>query len=436
MNDPKISSIKSREILDSKGRPMVEVDVWTTDGAMGRGSSPCGTSVGSHEAVVLRDGGYRFGGLGVQKAVRNVTEIISPTLIGRSVREQRIMDNLMIEIDGTPDKSCLGANAIYSVSVAVARAAANSLGISLYNYLGGIGVNIVPIPMFNMINGGQYADRNIEFQEFLLVPTAARTYSEALKMGVEVFYALSTVISRRYGQKYLQSGHSAGYAAPVEDPAEILDTLLEAAKEAGYGGMFKVGLDCAASHFYDKKQGRYTFRGKKTGRAEMIQLLENLAESYPICMIEDPLDEDDFEGFADISRRLNILITGDDLFVTNIERLKKGIYMQAANAMVLKPNMIGTLSEALDAACYAKTHGCSLIPSIRSGSGVDDPIPDIAVAVAAPLMKCGAPRSGERTMCHNRLLLIEEELGESAQFPSFELIENTNRKSYEDKIVR
>ncbi len=423
MENPKISLIKAREILDSKGRPMVEVDVWTTDGSMGRGSSPCGTSVGSHEAVVLRDGGDRFGGLGVQKAVSNVTETISQVLIGRSVKEQRIIDNLMIELDGTPDKSRLGANAIYSVSLAVARAAADSLGLSLYRYLGRDEANIMPIPMFNMINGGRYADRNIEFQEFLLVPAKAQSYSEALKMGVEVFYTLGAKIKKRYGHKYLQLGHSAGYAAPANEPAENIEILLSAAEEAGYGGVFTVGLDCAASHFYDKNQECYTLRGKKTSRDEMILFLENLANSYPIFMIEDPLDEDDFEGFAEISRRLTIIISGDDLFVTNIERLKRGIYLRAANAMVLKPNMIGTLSEALDAARYAKEHGYVLIPSIRAGGAVDDPIPDIAVAVSASLIKCGAPRSGERTMCHNRLLQIEEELGESSRFPSFEMFE-------------
>jgi len=405
---------------------MVEVDVWSTNGSMGRGASPCGTSVGSHEAFVLRDRGERFGGLGVQNAVRNVTETIAPALIGRSVREQQTIDDLMVELDGTPNKCRLGANAIYSVSVAVARAAANSLGLPLYRYLGDAEANTftLPIPTFNMINGGVYGDRSIEFQEFLLAPTVAQSYSDALRMSVEVSYELDVVIRKRYGQKCLHTGHSAGYAAPVNEPAEIIEILLAATEETGYGGMFKVGLDCAASHFFDSKQECYNFRGEKISRDEMIQFLDDLGESYPIFMIEDPLDEEDFKGFAEITKRMNVLISGDDLFVTNIERLKMGIRSGAANAIVLKPNMVGTISEALDTAYWAKKHGYLLIPSIRSGGGVNDPIPDIAVAVAAPLMKCGAPRSGERTACHNRLLRIEEELKESAQFPSFEILED------------
>ena len=428
MEDPKISSITSREILDSKGRPMVEVDVWSTNGFTGRGASPCGSSVGSHEAFVYRDGGKRFGGLGVKKAVQNVTEIIAPALIGRNIGKQRTIDNLMIELDGTPNKSRLGANAIYSVSIAVARAAAHSLGLPLYRYLGEAEANTLPIPMFNMINGGSYAERNIEFQEFLLAPTVAQTYSEALRMSVEVFYKLSMVMKKRYGEKSLHTGYSAGYAAPVNEPAEIIETLLEATEKAGYGGMFKVGLDCAASHFFDSNHGNYNFRGKKVGRDEMIRFLDDLGKTFPIFIIEDPLDEEDFDGFAEITRRMNIIIAGDDLFATNIERLKTGFHSGAANAMVLKPNMIGTLSEALDTASWAKKHGYLLIPSIRSGGGVDDPIPDIAVAVGSPLMKCGAPRSGERTSCHNRLLRIEEDLKESAQFPSFEIIERLGKQ--------
>jgi enolase len=423
MEDPKISSITSREVLDSKGRPMVEVDVWCTDGYVGRGASPCGSSVGSHEAVVIRDGEKRFGGLGVKKAVQNVTEIIAPALMGRSIGEQRQIDHLMIELDGTPNKSRLGANAIYSVSIAVARAAAHSQDLPLYRYLSDVETKSLPVPMFNMINGGSYAGRNVEFQEFLLAPTAAKNYSEALRMGVEVFYKLSMVIKKRYGQECHHTGYSAGFAAPVNESAEIIETLLEATEEAGYGGLFKVGLDCAASHFFDSNRGIYTFRGKKIGRDEMIEFLEDLGKAYPIFMIEDPLDEEDFDGFAEMTRRMNIIIAGDDLFATNIERLKKGIHSGAANAIVLKPNMIGTLSEALDTASWAKKHGYLLIPSIRAGGGVDDPIADIAVAVGSPLMKSGAPRSGERTSCHNRLLRIEEELKESAQFPSFEVFE-------------
>ena len=368
MRDPKISGIKAREILDSKARPMVEVDVWTTDDSIGRGASPCGTSVGRHEALVLRDGGKRFGGLGVQQAVRNVTEVIGPAILGKSVYEQHMIDHLMIELDGTSNKSRLGANAIYSVSIAVARAAANSLQLPLYRYLGGAGAHLLPVPMFNMINGGDYLNTHVEFQEFILVPTGADRYTEALRMGVEVFFKLDETIKKRYGHHSLHMGSSAGYAAPTNEPAEILETLLDAVEAAGYKGMFKVGLDCAASHFYDEERACYHFKGKQRSRSEIIQFLADLAGSYPLFMIEDPLNENDFEGFAEITKQLNLLIVGDDLFVTNIERLKRGVQVGAANAILLKPNMIGTLSEAMDTAHYAKEHGYCIVASGRAGN--------------------------------------------------------------------
>lgn len=424
MNDPKISSIASREVLDSKGRPMVEVDVRTNTGALGRGSFPCGTSVGSHEAHVLRDNENRFGGQGVRKAVRNVTEIILPSLAGKRVTQQQKIDNLLIELDGTPNKSCLGANAIYSVSIAVARAAANALSLPLYRYLGGENASTLPIPMFNVINGGVYGAINMEFQEFLLVPTAADSYAEALRMAVEVFYQLDGVIREQFGEAHLRTGHSAGYAAPTNDPATVIETLLTAVEKAGYKGRFRIGLDCAASHFYNRAEAYYAFRGNKRTQEEMIRYLEELSHSYAIFVIEDPLGEDDFPGFAEITKRLNLLISGDDLFVTNVERLKQGIRLGAANALVLKPNMIGTITESLETVRWAQEHGYVLIPSIRSCSGVDDPIPDIAIAVGAPLMKPGAPRSGERTACHNRLLRIEEELEGASRYPSFEALEH------------
>ncbi|OGP72800.1 MAG: phosphopyruvate hydratase [Deltaproteobacteria bacterium RBG_16_49_23] len=413
--DPKISIMKSREILDSKGRPMVEVDVWTADGSMGRGSSPCGTSVGRHEAFVLRDGGKRYGGLGVQQAIKNVNEVIYPALKGKSVLDQRGIDKLMIELDGTPNKSRLGANAIYSVSIAVARAAANSQEIPLYRYLGKGEGPVLPLPMFNMINGGLYGDRKVEFQEFILAPTGAGKFSEALRMGVEVFSTLGETIKKRYGQKGLQTGSSAGYAAPADEPAEILEILLEATKAADYAGMFRLGLDCAASHFYNPENKCYNFRGQMRCRDEMIHFLEGLTKSYSLFMIEDPLEEDDFEGYEEITKQLSTLIVGDDLFVTNLERLKRGVAMGAANAMIFKPNMVGTLSEAMDTAAYAKEHGYQLVGSGRAGGG-DDPVPEVVVAVGAPLVKFGAPRSGERIAKQNTLLRIEEELGESAQF--------------------
>jgi enolase len=272
------------------------------------------------------------------------------------------------------------------------------------------------VPMFNMVNGGTYAAARVEFQEFLLIPAAARTYSEALQMGVEVFSVLGEVITRRFGTDRLSTGSSAGYAAPTSEPVEILETLLEAAAAAGYGGKCRVGLDCAASHFYDSKAGCYHFRGETVGREELIAYLESLAQSYDLFMIEDPLEEDDFEGFADITKRLSTLIIGDDLFVTNLERLERGVTMGAANGMILKPNMVGTISEALDAARFAQAHGYQVVGSGRAGGSIDDPIPDIAVAARAPLVKFGAPRTGERLGKQNCLLRMEEELGESARF--------------------
>jgi len=416
MADERIAMLKAREILDSKARPMVEVDVWTEGGAMGRGASPCGTSVGRHEAFVLRDGGTRYGGLGVRRAVKNVVEVIFPAIRGKSVLDQRGIDECLIALDGTPNKSRLGANAIYSVSIAVARAAANTLQMPLYRYLGGRDANLLPVPMFNMINGGTYVATKVEFQEFLLIPATARTYSEALQTGVEVFSVLGEVITRRFGKDRLSTGSSAGYAAPTSEPAEILETLLEAAEAAGYGGKCRVGLDCAASHFYDWAADCYRFQGRQVTRDEMIHFLDDLTNSYSLFVIEDPLEEDDFEGHAEITKQLRSLIVGDDLFVTNLQRVKKGIGLGAANAMVLKPNMVGTISEALDAARYAQAHGYRIVGSGRAGGGIDDPIADIAVAVGAPLVKFGAPRTGERLGKQNCLLRIEEELGLSARF--------------------
>jgi enolase len=416
-----ITHVKAREILDSKARPMVEVDVWTAGDVMGRGASPCGTSVGRHEAFVVRDGGTRYGGLGVQRAVRNVLEVIGPALQGRGVLDQRAIDELLIGLDGTPDKSRLGANAVYSVSIAVARAAAAARRVPLYRHLGGPEPCRLPVPMFNMINGGTVAATRMEFQEFLLIPATAQRYSEALRVGVEVYAALGELIIRRYGKERLTTGSSAGYGAPSNDAAEILEILLQAAEGAGYGGQCRVGLDCAASHFYDAEAGCYQFRGKAVGREELIAYLESLAESYALFVIEDPLEEDDFDGFAEITRRLRTVIVGDDLFVTNLERLKRGVAMGAANAMILKPNMVGTISEALDATRFAQAHGYQVVGSGRAGGSIDDPIPDIAVAVGAPLVKFGAPRTGERLGKQNCLLRIEEELGASACFAGREI---------------
>lgn len=435
MGGPKIIEIRAREILDSKGIPMVEVDVVTSNGSMGRGSSPCGVSVGSHEAVVLRDGGNRYQGLGVNKAVRNVTDLIFPALRGKEVGQHQTIDSIMIDLDGTPDKSKLGANAIYSVSIAVARAAANSSGIPLYRYLNDAETYTMPVPVFNMINGGTYGDRKIDIQEFLLLPVGAASYPDALRMGAEIFYGLEGVIVKRYGRHRLQIGKGAGWAAPVNEPAQILEILLEAADAAGYENKVKVGLDCAASHFYDPSDDSYRFRESSVKRQELVEFLVELAASYPLCLIEDPLHEDDFEGHASLTERLELLISGDDLFVTNIDRLRKAVKLGAANAIVIKPNMVGTISEAVETASYAKVRGYCLVPGGRAGGSVDDPIADIAVAMGAPLVKFGAPRAGEKINKYNRLLQIQDELGTSACFSKFESFLQKGGKDHAQTIV-
>ncbi|MHB9098031.1 MAG: phosphopyruvate hydratase [Syntrophales bacterium] len=417
MTGTEIVEIKAREVLDSKARPMVEVDVLTAAGALGRGASPCGTSVGSHEAFVLRDGDARYGGLGVRKAVRNVREVIGPTLIGKDSLDQQAIDHCMIGLDGTANKSRLGANAVYSVSIAVARAAAASLGRSLFRHLGGDQACRIPVPLFNMINGGTHGGISMAFQEFLFIPSGAPTYSEALRMGVEVYAALGEVIAGRYGRDRLLTGPSGGYGAPSEDPGEVLELLLEAADKAGYGGKCRVGLDCAASHFYDVSRAVYRYRGKDTSRQEILGMLEGLAAKYPLFVVEDPVEEDDFAGMAESTRRLRgSVVIGDDLFVANIERLRRGVTVGAANAILLKPNMIGTISEALDTARYAREHGYHIVGSGRAGGGIDDPIPDIAVAAGAVMVKFGGPRTGERLGKQNCMLRIEEELGKSGVY--------------------
>jgi enolase len=419
MSGPKISDIKAREILDSKGVPMVEVDVLASDGSVGRGSSPCGVSVGSHEAVVIRDGDHRYQGLGVRQAAKNVIDVILPALRGEDVCQQQRLDRLMIELDATADKSKLGANAICSVSIALARAAAAGRGIPLYRHLNDCETYSLPLPVFNMINGGTYGDRKIDFQEFLLLPAGAASYPDALRMGVEIFCQLDKIIVKRYGRPCLQIGKGAGWAAPVNEPAQILELLLEAARSAGYADDVKVGIDCAASHFFDRTAGCYRLKEECLPRSALIALLKKLAETYPLCLIEDPLDEDDFEGHALLTQNGGILIAGDDLFVTNVARLKKGVQMGAANAIVIKPNMVGTLSEALETVAYAKAHGYWIIPGGRAGGSVDDPVTDLAVAAGAPLVKFGAPRAGEKINKYNRLLQIQDDLGTAAHFPDF-----------------
>ena len=416
-----IVAIRAREILDSKARPMVEVDVVTAAGAIGRGSSPCGTSAGAHEAVVLRDGGKRYRGLGVLQAVRNVLEVIAPALQGREVANQAELDGLLNELDGTPDKSRLGANAVYSVSIAVARAGAASQDVPLYRHLGGPEACCLPAPMFNVVNGGRFPAAQLEFQEFHLIPATAKRYSEAIQMAVEIYGVLAETIRRTCGEDRLYFGSSAGYGVPASDPAEVIDLLLEAVEAAGYAGQCRIGLDCAASEFYHQDAAQYHLCGRRLNREELIDLLAGLARTYDLFLLEDPLHEDDFEGFAEITRRIPAIIAGDDLFVTNVQRLKRGVALGAANAMILKPNMVGTISEALAAARFARENGYEVIGSGRAGGTIDDPITDIALAVGARLVKFGAPRTGERLAKHNFMLRLEAELGSQARFAGPEI---------------
>jgi enolase len=410
-----ISKVHAREVLDSKARPMVEVDVWTTTGVMGRGAAPCGTSVGSHEAFVLRDGGSRYAGMGVLKAVQNVKDVIGPALIGKDSCDQGGIDRLMVELDGTPDKHRLGANAIYSVSIAVARAGAASRELSLFRYLGGPEACRMPLPMFNMINGGATYGASCEFQEFMLAPVGATSFHEALRMGAEIYLKLPVAIAKRFGASAVRPGQAAGYAAPSSDPKQILETLLDAAEAAGYGGGCKLGLDCAATHFYDAQKMAYGYQEEWVSRDDLLGVIAELSRLLPLLLVEDPFMEDDFEGFAKITRELDLLVVGDDFLVTNLERLKKAAELGAGNGMILKPNMVGTLTEAMATSSYAKACGYCIIGSGRAGGG-DDPVPEVAVAVGAPMVKFGAPRTWERISKQNCLLRIEEELGEAVVY--------------------
>jgi len=406
----RIKKVVPRQIFDSKGRPMLEVDIITDSGAMGRGSSPTGTSVGKHESVVLRDGDMSaFGGLGVTRAIKNVQEIIAPAIIGMNVEDQELIDKTMIALDGTPDKSKLGGNTIYSTSIAVARAAACSNNLPLYQYLSGDSAINIPVPAFNMINGGSYGTTRLDFQEFMVVPWQADTFQQAMQIAVEIFYKLPDIIRSKNG--VVTMGNYSGYGAPVKDPAVALDILSAAAEATGYLDKIAFAIDCAGSEIYDSKKDKYRFMDQDIDAKEVIRVVSDLSKKYPILFVEDILDEDDFAGFALATETLYpTLIVGDDLFATNIERVKTGLELHACNGMIFKPNQVGSLTEALHTQSYARERGFVIIPSGRAGGAVDDPIREIAVGIKAPLVKIGAPRSGERISSMNQLLRIEETL--------------------------
>ncbi|AEF96369.1 phosphopyruvate hydratase [Methanotorris igneus] len=405
-----IYDIHAREVLDSRGNPTVEVEVLTLGRGIGSAIVPSGASTGTHEALELRDKSKRFGGKGVLEAVDNVNSIIKPELIGYDSRMQREIDTIMIELDGTENKSKLGANAILAVSMAVAKAAADTASLPLYKYLGGCNSFVMPVPMMNVINGGKHAGNALDFQEFMIMPVGADSIAEAIRIGAETYQALKKVILEKYGKNAINVGDEGGFAPPIEDARDALNLLAEAAKLAGYENDIVFALDCAASEFY--KDGYYIVKGEKLTREQLIELYKELTDEYPIVSIEDPLHEEDFEGFAMVTKELKgVQIVGDDLFVTNINRLRKGVEVGAANALLLKVNQIGTLSEAIDAANLAFRNGYGVIVSHRSGETEDTTIADLAVALNAGQIKTGAPARGERTAKYNQLIRIEEELG-------------------------
>ncbi|MBN2339072.1 MAG: phosphopyruvate hydratase [Acidobacteria bacterium] len=415
-----IRSIRAREIFDSRGNPTIEADVTLDGGIRGRAAVPSGASTGSHEAVELRDGDAgRFFGKGVLRAVENVNTIIAPALIGEDVYDQRGLDRILINLDGTPNKGSLGANAILSVSLAVARAAAASLGLPLFRYLGGTNACVLPTPQMNIVNGGVHADNNLDIQEFMIVPAGAESFSQSLRMGVETFHALKSVLKKK---GYATSvGDEGGFAPNLKSNEEAIELILEAIGKAGYkaGQQIFLSLDAAASEFYEG--GKYVFKkstGAKLGVEEVIALYGQWIEKYPIVSIEDGMAEDDWEGWAALTTALGekIQLVGDDIFVTNASRLQSGIADGVANSILIKPNQVGTLSETMDTMELAKVDGYTTVISHRSGETEDSFIADLAVATNAGQIKTGSASRTDRICKYNQLLRIEQELGGHSRF--------------------
>ncbi len=418
-----ILSVHARQILDSRGNPTVEVDVITENGIMGRAAVPSGASTGEHEAVELRDGGKAFMGKGVEKAVNNVNTIIAEEILGMSVFEQNLIDQVMIDLDGTPNKSKLGANAILGVSLAAAKAAANELGQSLYRYVGGVSANTLPVPMMNIINGGSHSDAPIAFQEFMVMPVKAKSFSHAMQMGTEIFHNLKKVLHDRGLSTAV--GDEGGFAPTLDGTEDALDTIAKAVEKAGYklGDDVMIALDCAAAEFYVNGKYDYTkFEGDKgavRSSAEQAQYLADLASKYPIISIEDGMDENDWEGWKVLTELIGdkVQLVGDDLFVTNVERLSRGIENGIANSILIKVNQIGTLTETIAAVNMAKNAGYTSVMSHRSGETEDNTIADLAVALNTGQIKTGSASRSDRMAKYNQLLRIEEELGEMAYYP-------------------
>ncbi len=419
-----ILSVHARQILDSRGNPTVEVDVITENGVMGRAAVPSGASTGEHEAVELRDGGNTFMGKGVMKAVENVNTVIAEEILGMSVFEQNLLDQTMIDLDGTPNKSKLGANAILGVSLAAAKAAANELGISLYRYVGGVSANTLPVPMMNIINGGSHSDAPIAFQEFMVMPVKAKSFSHAMQMGTEIFHNLKKVLHDRGLSTAVgdEGGFAPNLAGGTED---ALDTIAKAVEKAGYklGDDVMIALDCASAEFYVDGAYDYTkFEGSKgvvRTSEEQAQYLADLTEKYPIISIEDGMDENDWDGWKALTEKIGdkVQLVGDDLFVTNVERLSTGIEKGIANSILIKVNQIGTLTETIAAVNMAKNAGYTSVMSHRSGETEDNTIADLAVALNCGQIKTGSASRSDRMAKYNQLLRIEEELGSMAYYP-------------------
>jgi enolase len=412
-----IASLRAREILDSRGNPTVEVEAVVADGSTGRAAVPSGASTGAHEAVELRDGDdSRFGGKGVRTAVRHVMAEIAPAVTGFEALDQRGLDGLLVDLDGTDSKSRLGANAVLGVSLAVARAAASSVGLPLYRYLGGPNAHVLPVPMLNVINGGRHAENELELQEFMLVPQGAASWSEAIRWGAEAFHALASLLN----EKGLSTGvgDEGGFAPDLSTGAEALELLVRAVEAAGLepGQDVALAMDPAASEIY--RDGAYRLEGRERSARDMVGFWRGLLDSFPIVSIEDALAEDDWEGWAELTAELGgrCQLVGDDIFVTNPERLDRGIRERVGTAILVKPNQIGTLTETLDVIARGRTASYGTVISHRSGETEDTTIADLVVATNCGQLKAGAPSRGERTAKYNQLLRIEEELGEGARF--------------------
>jgi enolase len=411
-----IEEIHAMQILDSRGNPTLEVEVVLSDGTLGRAAVPSGASTGAFEAVELRDGGAEYGGKAVGKAVRGVIDEIQPVLLGYDAGDQRLIDQALIDLDRTPDKSRLGANAIVGVSMAVARAAAESAGLPLFRYLGGPNAHVLPVPLMNILNGGAHADNNVDVQEFMVLPIGAGTFTEALRMGVETYHSLKSVL-KQHGLA-TGVGDEGGFAPDLAHNRAALDLIVEAIGKAGLepGQDVALGLDAAASEFYS--EGTYRFEGRQRTAAEMTATYASWLDSYPIVSIEDPLAEEDWPGWSELTARLGgrVQVVGDDIFVTNPERLRRGIAERSANSLLVKLNQIGTVTETLNAIAIAQRSQFSCVISHRSGETEDTTIADLAVATNSGQIKTGAPARSERVAKYNQLLRIEELLGDAASY--------------------